>query len=206
MSWEAAKASGSVDLALFYAEQSRFLLRRFPSLADLSFDDGRPFADPATRAWLDELLWESSPAQLNSCVDAGTDDWGQVLTECLRDARELAARKKLSEALGLLDQLKADNQERRLRLQLARVALCLHEGRADVALPLVDALEEEAESCRLILWNQSLALEIWRQVLDVLRDCVRKAPAEEKTALNNRARQLRARICRTNPAAAVRWL
>lgn len=206
VSWEAAKASGSVDLALFYAEQSRFLLRRFPSLADLSFDDGRPFADPATRAWLDELLRESSPAQLNSCVDAGTDDWGQVLTECLRDARELAARKKLSEALGLLDQLKVDNQERRLRLQLARVALCLHEGRADVALPLVDALEEEAESCRLILWNQSLALEIWRQVLDVLRDCVRKAPAEEKTALDNRARQLRARICRTSPAAAVRWL
>lgn len=206
VSWQAAKASGSAELALFFAEQTRFLLRRFPSLADLSFDDGHPFAGVATRVWLDELMRESSPAQLKTCVEAGADDWGQGLAECLRGARELAARKKLSEALDLLDQLKADNQERRLRLQLARVSLCLHGGRADVALPLVDALEEEAESCRLVLWDRSLALEIWRQAMEVLRDCARKAPAEEKAALDNRVRQLRASICRTSPAAAVQWL
>lgn len=206
VSWQAAKASGSAELALFFAEQTRFLLRRLPSLADLSFEDGQPFADTATRAWLEELMREGSPAQLKTRVDAVADDWDRDLAECLRGAHALAASKKLGEALELLDQLRANNQERRLRLQLARVALCRDEGRADIALPLVDALEEEVESCRLILWDQPLALEIWRQALDVLRDCARKAPAEEKAALDQRARQLRALICLASPATAVQWL
>ncbi|WP_305042640.1 type VI secretion system protein TssA [Geoalkalibacter sp.] len=199
---QAAKAWGRGDLEQCIDGQTALLLQRLPELATLSFEDGRPFADATTRAWLAELQGaKPSPRET-----VPRDDWDARLAETLNAARDLAARKKLGEALGLLDQFAADNEGRRLRLALARAALCRQGGRADVALPLVDALEEQAESCRLVLWDQPLALDIWRLAVEVLRDCARKVSAEEKAALDSRARRLHACICRADPAAALQWL
>jgi type VI secretion system protein VasJ len=202
LSRQAANTAGLNDLQAFLDGQAGLLLRRLPDLAILCFEDGRPFADFATRAWLDELCREEI-AQIAATTE---DDWEGQFSTTLKQARELAAHKKLLEGLNLLRSLPVPNQTRRLRLELAQAGLCLQGSRLDIALPLVESLEEQVDTQRVALWDEALALEIWRFALDTRQQCVCKASAEEKAALETRTRQLRSQICRTNPAMAVQWL
>lgn len=202
LSRQAAKASGRDDLQNFIEDQTQILLRRLPALVALCFDDGRPFADPATRGWLEDLCAEGE----RQPEVAARDAWDEQLALVLKTARDLAAQKKLSDALDLLRDLPAQTETRRLRLHLAQTALCLQGGRPDVALHLAEVLEEQVDALHVVLWDQPLALEIWRLALDTLQQCVRKAPTEEKAAMEIKIHRLRAQICRTDPAAAVKWL
>lgn len=199
---QAARACGRCDLEQFIDGQTGLLIKRFPELATLSFEDGRPFADPATRAWLGELRGVDRPQRATSAPDA----WDAQLADALQQARDLASRKKLGEALQLLRALPTQTQLQRVRLHLAEAALCLQGGRPEIALPLVQSLEEQSETLRVELWDEGLALEIWRLALETRQQCVRQAAAEEKAALDRDIRRLRARICVTDPAAALQWL
>lgn len=201
----AAGAAGLEDLQRFVDGQTRLLLERFPELESLSFEDGRPFASPVTRSWLDELR-NTHTRETSQPEPAALDDWDAQLTDLVKKARSLAVEKKLSQALNLIRILPAPNKARRLRLQLAQAEICLQGGRPDVALPLVQHLEESSASLQVEQWDQSLALEIWRTALETFQQCLRRAAPEEKALLNENIRCLRARICRADPAVAVKWL
>lgn len=58
---------GANAAAATVAEETRQLLARLPTLADLSFADGQPFADGATLSWLDALAQTSSIGVLPGC-------------------------------------------------------------------------------------------------------------------------------------------
>ncbi|MDO3379322.1 type VI secretion system protein TssA [Geoalkalibacter halelectricus] len=199
---QAAHNWGRAALQDFIDEQTRSLLRRLPGLEALSFDDGRPFADSATRAWLAELCTETAPP----ATQDASDEWDVQLAEALKTAREHAARNQLGEALNLLRALPAPTKVRRMRLELAQAALCLQGGRADIALPLAESLEAQSETLQMRVWNEGLALEIWRLGIDIRRQCLPKAAGEAKAALETQIRRLHAQICRTDPAVAVKWL
>ncbi|AJF06112.1 type VI secretion system protein TssA [Geoalkalibacter subterraneus] len=201
----AAGAAGLEDLQRFIDGQTRLLLERFSELESLSFEDGRPFASPATRSWLDEL-GNTPPGETSQPEPAALDGWDAQLTELVTKARSLAVEKKLSQALNLIRTLPAPNKARRLRLQLAQAEICLQGGRPDVALPLAQHLEELSASLQVEHWDQSLALEIWRTALETFQQCLRRAAPEEKPLFNEHIRCLRARICRADPAVAVKWL
>jgi type VI secretion system protein VasJ len=202
---QAAGGAGLEDLQRFIDGQVRLLLERFPDLASLDFEDGRPFASPATRCWLDELENIDSRAA-DQPKPAGLDDWDAQLTELVGNARSLAVEKKLSQALNLIRTLPAQNKAQRLRLQLAQTEICLQGGRPDVASPLAENLEEQSAILQVEHWDQSLALEIWRTALETFQQCLRRAAPEDKALLNENIRCLRARICRADPAVAVKWL
>jgi len=202
---QAAAAAGLEDMQRFIDGQTRLLLERFPELDSLSFEDGRPFASPATRSWLDEL-GNTNPKEASQPGPAPLDDWDVQLTELIQKARSLAVQKKLSQALNLMRTLPAQSKAQRLRLQLTQAELCLQGGRPDVALPLAQHLEEQSAGLRVEHWDQSLALEIWRTALETFQQCLRRAAPEEKALLNENIRCLRARICRADPAVAVKWL
>lgn len=199
---QAAGRLGRADLAAFIADQTASLLRRLPGLEGLAYEDGCPFATSATRAWLAELGRET--ASLAAAPEG--DEWTGLLEAAVTEARALVGNKKLGDALRMVRELPAGSEARRLRLQLAQAGLCLQGARPDVALPLLEALEQQAEDNRLVLWNEALALEVWRLSLAAVQQSLRKACGPAKDALEAQAKQLRDRICRTDPAAAVTWL
>lgn len=199
---EAAGRSGHTALANFIADQAASLVKRLPGRQNLSFEDGRLFAGPQTSAWLTGLDRQAFCA-LRTQEDQS--DWPATLDATRESACALAGENRLDEGLRLLAKLPFGNARERLRVQLAQGALCLEAGRADIACPLLTELEEYTRRNGLALWDEGLALELWRLTLEALRSCARQAEGEERQALEQKARRLHALICRTDPAQAAGW-
>lgn len=143
-------SSGTAAAATVASETMHFL-QRLPTLAELSFADGRPFADGATRSWLEGLSPQVSTA--------GGGDATQVLIE---EAAKAAAEGKLKEALAQLQSSaeKAHSARDRFRLRGAQIEL-LHrfDSRAQLGFAL-DVLLREAREKGLDRWEPDLVLPL----------------------------------------------
>jgi type VI secretion system protein VasJ len=136
-------ATGAASLAL----ETRHLLARLPTLSELTYADGQPFADGATRGWLESLM----PAVRN----AGEGDAIQMLIEVGRcdaaEGRLSAALLCLQEHLELVD-----SGRDRFRLRRAQCEL-LHRFDPGASLRVaLDVLLQEAQAQGLNRWEPEL--------------------------------------------------
>ncbi|RDJ25099.1 type VI secretion system protein TssA [Bosea caraganae] len=130
------------------------LLTRLPELLDLSFNDGRPFADSATRSWI-----EQSGAGGGGSGSAGPSDG---VDRAVSAARSLVAEGKAPDALELLAELTRGEIGGRTRLvrQIAQARFCLDVGLIGAALPLLDHLEAMLKAHDLEAWEPALAVQV----------------------------------------------
>lgn len=160
------------------------LIRTAPGLPELKFADGQPVASDATKVWIQNEAASSAPAAAAPGMDAA-----------ISEARKLLARKQFSEAVGLvLKELQkvSDRRSRFVcRLHLAR--LCQEAGKLDLALPQLEALDEEARRLGLDEWEPALSGELAQQLWK----------AHAASATPEKAREHYVRLCRLNPAAAL---
>lgn len=142
------------------------LIKRLPGLEKLAFSDGTPFADPATRDWLNELRGGAAAAQSSAPAQRGGD-----FDEHLAKAQALAADNKLSEALQVLHQGLQTAVGGRARLQWTQ-AICrlvCRSQQPSIALPFATTLLEQLDRHGLEQWEPSLAEEVLVTVYQVLR-------------------------------------
>jgi type VI secretion system protein VasJ len=161
------------------------LTRRLPGLMDLKFSDGTPLAGPAAALWIRHEL---------SAAPAGTGR--DPVDAALAEARALVARNSFGDATQLvLKRFQSLSSRRdRFRCRLALASLCLEGGRSDLAIPQLESLDEEARKLGVEEWEPDIAAELAR----ALWTCYRGSPTPE------RAEAHFARLCRLDPAAAIR--
>jgi type VI secretion system protein VasJ len=144
---------GAAEAAAAVAFETARLIERLHGLQDLKFNDGQPFADAETQAWLQALGGSAGDSG-----SAGGRD-GDELAALASAAEADAAAGKLDEALDRLQQAarRSEGQRMRFRLRLTQCAL-LHrfDGRADIR-PLLAPLIEELDAHRLPSWEPELA-------------------------------------------------
>lgn len=128
------------------------LLTRFPELLDLSFNDGKPFVDPATRSWI----------EASGGGGGRSADQGDGIDRALGEARALVADGKAPDALELLANLTRGEIGGRVRLvrQIAQARFCLDVGLVGAALPLLDHLEAMLKAHDLESWEPALAVQV----------------------------------------------
>jgi type VI secretion system protein VasJ len=192
------------------------LLARVPGLESLRFQNGQPLADERTRAWIRERVGapdgSGGQAAMTSSegppASAGSGD--EFVEERARlgrardEARNLARRKKLPEALRLLEDGagKAHSLKGRAMWNLEMARLCLEAGAVQTALAQLVALDEDLQSSRCEDWAPDLCLE----VLKALYTCHQKvmsAGHPASAADVARARDLLGRVSRLDPGSAV---
>ncbi len=165
-----------------------FLLRRCPTLPDALGNDDKPLATEATRVWLkNEVIGASTDATPDPAVTTGAE------------ARKLVARGQLGEAMrlmtGRIDATASRRGRFELRLDLSR--LCIEAGRAELAAPQLEQLEQEVAHFSLEEWEPELAAELVR----LLWQCCSGPKAVP--SLEARGQDIYARLCRLDPAAAI---
>jgi len=138
--FEAARAAVHATVAL--------LVTRYPTILSLSFGDGRPFADPATRAWASFGGGGGAAASSDAMDDA------------MAVAKKLFAEGEALQALAALARpmASAPNGRTRFAWQLAQAAFCVERGLIMAALPLLDHLDAVAAERGLDAWEPELAL------------------------------------------------
>lgn len=178
-------------------EQTLSFVRRLPTLLDLTFQDGTPFADPATRNWIDQ----HSPAAGGTVAETPSEG----LADLTAEVRDMVGSGKKAEALDLLASARdtASGGRAQFDIHLLQAQTCLDLDLPAIALPLVQHLEGEVERRNLDGWEPALALRTAGLALRAYRH-----PSAEKLlgerALRDGLEGAQRRLARLDLRTAVR--
>lgn len=178
-------------------------LLKFPTLVDLTFSDGTPFADAGTRSWLEEEAKKWGVGGGGGGASAATAE-DEELAARMESAKELVASGKVSDALALASALAARGADARARFrgQLAVARMASEAGKAEIARPLLEALTRDIDRHRLEAWEPSACADVYALLLSSLRQLNR---VEEKNAeWVQREAQIFDKLCRLAPAVALK--
>ncbi|OWT59299.1 type VI secretion system ImpA domain-containing protein [Candidimonas nitroreducens] len=147
---------GAQDAAAVVAFETASFLARLPQLATLTFNDGRPFADAETRAWLDSLAASAGP---------GSQGGADPIDTLAGTANAAAAAGQLDAALASLQAATGQTASARdaFRLKLAQCSLLYSYDTSGAVRTLLAPLIQELDVYRLSLWEPGLA----RQALEL---------------------------------------
>jgi type VI secretion system protein VasJ len=175
MAWECQQGLNAEPAMREVEVQLSLLLQRLPTITELKFHDGAPFADSETLGWIRAYvlvhLQAISPPEV---VQDGTQL--AVWEEAYQGALPILRRDGLKPAVQLLKQGLQTAQGGRARFfwQLSLARLCHHARKYDIAKAQLETLDEQLHSSRLAVWEPDLAL----QVLKLLHHCCELLPQD----------------------------
>lgn len=171
-------------------------VRRLPMLPSLAFDDGTPFADPLTAAWLDEIA--------SAGGEGGGPREASATQSAIGEARTQAGAGDVPGAVATLVG-GAGAPRDRFERGVAAAELCLGAGRPDVALALLGDADDAIRAHRLDVWDPAAAGTALR-LLHAACTAVLAGPVapDRQAALLVRADDAFARLARVDPGLAMR--
>lgn len=192
---EARKAVVSEVLAFVAAQ---------PLMLSLTFSDGTPFADEATKSWIEE-----QQASLGGGAGGGggganlkVDEEEAEMRARFEAARQMVTEGQIAEGLGLAMQLarRSSDARARFRSRLETAQMAIKASRPDLARPILEGLVEEAEEHRLEHWEPALCAQLFTALLKART--AKGASQGADSQLTNEG--IFDRLCRLDPAAAMK--
>ena len=210
---EAAAEAGLLPIRDGIHDDVRGLLRRCPDLPTLTFNDGTPLADEATRAWLVEVggAPAAGPATVSvaavsvAAVPAGAAPGDDAVAAAVALAEAAVAAGDFAGAVAVLQQGETEDRTARdrFRRRLHLASLCLRGEQPAVARLLLDPLAAEVDRHALDAWEPALAVEVWAQLYAACTASASGPPTAEKQEIRERAALAFARMCRLDPARGL---
>ena len=190
---------GSHKAALHVVQSElRGLIERLPGLLELTYSDGTPFADDATRFWLKQTILISDS---ESSGGGAQDD---ALQEVHRSAVKSAASGKINDAINELQSFALHSGSRRdeYHARLALAEVLMDSGQVAAALPILDRLSHYIEEHSLADWEPDFAKRCYQFLYQA---CQREAnnEANDTDALKLRQAVAYTKLCWFDPGSAV---
>lgn len=150
-----------------------FLIQRLPGILDLRFHDGAPFADPATRDWIDAHVMPHLPKP-NAPRPVEILETQPAWEQALEDVQPILRKDGLKPAVQILKQGLQSAQGERARFfwQFALARLCFMARKFELAQTQLETLDRTFHEAGLHTWEPDLAL----QVLQLLHSCCELLP------------------------------
>lgn len=183
----------------------RELLARMPSLPELTFSDGAPFAAERTRKWLDEVCEEAAPTlSIGGATAAGAQGSALEAAE-IAQARELFGKKKLGQALEILQRgiERAGTARSRFHTRLDAAQACLQAEQEGWARTLLEELGREMESFTFERWQPETAIQVYQLTALCYARLAKDRKTENRDALRAEIEKLKARLFRLDMRAAA---
>lgn len=188
--WECCQALG-VEAGMREVEMNfASLLQRLPSVIELKFHDGTPFADPETRAWIaGHVVSHLQDAVTQTVAEPGLRQapWEEALDAVLPVLR----KEGLKTAVQTLKQQMQGVHGGRERFfwQLSQARLCYTAKKYELARTQLEALDEQLRQSGLDAWEPDLSL----QVLHLLHTCCELLP--QNHVVRERKDEIYRRLC-----------
>ncbi len=142
----------------------RNFLSRVDGVSDAAFNDGTPFADEATKAWIADEVMVDSSADAGDGAGQGSAPWSEALAE----AKPLMAKGKIKEAAqGFQEAMHTvTGGLNRIRWKLALVELLKQGGRDDITVPLLESLMQESADQNIDSVEPSVSAQIYKHAYE----------------------------------------
>ncbi|MCU0291451.1 MAG: type VI secretion system protein TssA [Thermoanaerobaculaceae bacterium] len=183
----------------------RELLQRMPTLPELSFSDGAPFAAERTRKWLDEICEEAAPTlSIGGPAAAGAQGSALEAGE-IAQARELFGKKKLGQALEILQRgiERAGTARSRFHTRLDAAQACLQAEQEGWARTLLEELGREMEGFTFERWQPETAIQVYQLTALCYARLAKDRKTENRETLRAEVEKLKARLFRLDMRAAA---
>lgn len=180
---------------------------RLKGIDKLLYSDQVPFADNATRAWIEEEVGKygggggKGPSKAQLAVDAEE----QEIKARFEEARSMVLAGSVLEGLqlGVALSARGGDARARFRARLKVAEMALEGNKRELARPMLEALVDEVESHHLETWEPALCVPVYSSLLACLRGG--RTPEEGVTPEQlSRETYLFDKLCRLDPAAAVK--
>lgn len=161
LAWECLQGLGA-DLAMRELEiHFALFLQRMPSVLELRWHDGEPFADPSTRAWIAaQVMPRLDTSSVTPSADAidPSAPWDRALEEALL----IVGTDGLKSAVQFFkrEMHSIDGERARFLWRFAMARLCFSAKKYELAKVQLEALDQTLQDPRLHAWEPDLALQI----------------------------------------------
>ncbi|WP_336221674.1 type VI secretion system protein TssA [Citrobacter amalonaticus] len=197
------KSGRDAEAAIIQADL-KGLLSRLTGLEGLAFNDGTPFADEVTLAWIQQQVMDNPGNwQDDSATRAGTASGDDDILQLEPEALQLADSDGADAALLWLQNRPGVTTVRSrwlLRLLMARLAEQV--GKNELALHLLGELDAHAAAVTLSQWEPGLLFEVKARRLKLLRMKAGRSEAD-KLRLLPEMEQLLCGLIAIDPARAA---
>ncbi|HKP98590.1 MAG TPA: type VI secretion system protein TssA [Fibrobacteria bacterium] len=178
------------------------LLSRIPTLANLCYDDGTPFADSMTREWIQADVLSTlggsggGPAPIKKKGDVGEEQ---------KQANLLLGEGKLETALQILrtglanDSSEKNNFDRKLIM----AELLFKGNKPHVARSLLEDLKLSIERYSLVQWDPELVISVYHLSQKVYLTLMASADDGLKPMLYQKALEMHTQISKLDPVLAL---
>ncbi|MGQ6547507.1 type VI secretion system protein TssA [Serratia sp. JSRIV001] len=179
------------------------LLTRLPGMESLCWSDGTPFADEVTQSWITQQVLESASgwdSETAVAVTSGEDDILQFESEALAQADSDGVETAL-QWLQSRPGISTPRHQWLIRLVMARVAEQF--GKSDMALHLLDNLDNGGTVLTLQQWAPELIFEVKARRLKLLRMKAQRSGGDKNSLLTEMDNLLSGLIALDPARAAV---
>ena len=177
----------------------RSLQKRCAGLSELCYDSRAPFANEATKEWLNSMATDSSSAGGQTEIFADSE-----IKEIAIKASKACAGGNLVAGLDALKELPDKTGRQKFIKRIEEARLCIKTRYTDMAMPMLEALEREIVKSGLSIWEPSLAIVVWRLQLRLIALELPKANSTQQHDLKARIKEINASICMADPYEAAR--
>ncbi|MBD3391043.1 MAG: type VI secretion system protein TssA [Chitinivibrionales bacterium] len=182
--------------------EAGLLLKRVPEMQDLAFSDGTPFCDPATRDWIASLVSKPSSGDETQVKTSVREQ--DSIDEERKEINALVAQGKVEQALDLLQKRISESSSERdnFRRSMTLGSLLLSNKRPDIALAVLEGLDEKIASYHLDRWDPPLAVEAWALLIRACKAGASGKPQNVQTAMLEKQNTILRKLSRTDPKSA----
>ena len=178
----------------------RGLLKRCTGLADLCYDGRVPFANEATKEWLN-ILAAAGSSDNEGQSEITTDE---DLKEIIIKASKASAGGNLVAGLVVLQELPGTTGRQRFIRRVEEVRLCIKMRYTEMAAPMLAALNQEIIKLDIATWEPGFAIAVWQLHLKLIALELPKANSTQQIELKERIKEINASICLADQFEAAR--
>ncbi|MFM2478721.1 type VI secretion system protein TssA [Celerinatantimonas sp. MCCC 1A17872] len=165
MAYDALEGIGTIatEAKLSIKMETSILVNRMPSIVQMLFSDGTPFADDATKSWIrgfDKPKSSSVPIvnTSNSIIQKSLSKFSQIVSE----GKKIEAIKFIQSTIN-----ETCSGKDKFQLRLSLIQLLVSMGKNNLALFHVEKIQDVIEKLKLELWDPELALSGYKVIHEV---------------------------------------
>jgi type VI secretion system protein VasJ len=183
--------------------ETAYFVKRLPEIVPLSFSDGSPFCDEATKAWLSgEVRISFSADSAAAAIPAASFDSYDKET---KKVNELVAAEKIEEAIDMVQSgIRTAKCERdSFRRSMLVGTLLLKAKQAEIAVSVLEMLDQKAGIYSLDKWDPDLAVEAWILLVQAYRAARAGKPPNIQVSLQEKQNSILTKISYIDPKKAL---
>lgn len=155
--------------AEIYLADIGLMLERLNGIENLLFENGTPFADDETRSWITKYahIQHLDKNENNTLImESSENDWYEIEKQALELAHDENLEKSF-QWLQNLPLLRSAKQQYFLRYTQAKIAEQF--GKHDIALNILEGLNDQQQSMTLLQWEPELLFDIKQCLLRLIK-------------------------------------